>query len=84
MPGLPFALPLPGGCWCLNSHLDSTGWSFLKTQVLNTDPTMEPPGWLPSMSSPGRWGGRCPSRGYYRAPEGSSCWDHSTLGHLPF
>ena len=57
VPGLPSAPPLPGGCWCLNSHLDSTGWSFLKTQVFNTDPMMEPPGWLPSLSSPGRWGG---------------------------
>ena len=84
VPGLPSAPPLPGGCWRLNSHLDSTGWSFLKTQVFNTDPMMEPPGWLPSLSSPGRWGGAVPGEDGYWAPDGSMCWDHSTLGHLSF
>lgn len=66
VPGLPLAPPLPGGCWRLNSHLDSTGWSFLKTRVFNTDPTMEPPGWLPSLSSPGRWVGTVPGEDGYR------------------
>lgn len=86
VPSLPFAPPLPGGCWRLNPHLDSTGWSFLKTRVFYTDPTMEPPGWLPSVSSPGsRWGGGiATAEDRYWAPEGSSCWEHSTLGHLPF
>lgn len=85
VPGLPSAPPLPGGCWRLNSHLDSTGWSFLKIRVFNTDPMMEPPGWLPSLSSPGRWGrGAVPGEDGYRAPDGSVCWEHSTLGHLSF
>ena len=77
VPGLPSAPPPPGGCWRLNSHLDSTGWIFLKTQVFNTDPMMEPPWWLPSLSSPGRWGGGCPRRGRVLGTR----WEH-VLGPL--
>ena len=77
---LPFAPPLPGGCWRLNSHLDSTGWSFLKTRVFYTDPTMEPPGWLPSMSSPGSRRGRA---GLPQQRIGTGHWKGARAGSTP-
>lgn len=82
---LPFALPLPGGCWCLNSAWIALGGASWE-QSIKHRPTMNP-GVAAQYVTPrkvgGGGGGVHPAEDRFRAPEEELVLGPLHLGHLP-